>query len=162
MSSTVWLYIALAILIIALIIAGIGVGMFVSGIKEPVKKIKGSADNLKGRIDKLTLETTTLQHRANELKEDMQAKSEKISMFIDGAKGTKNAALDLNSSVKVVTTGIATKAVKDREHIQQVNQWSLMVSDLLDLRDFWVNRKEESATFSSAPLIEDEHQQKIQ
>jgi uncharacterized protein YoxC len=159
MSSTIWLYIALAIFIIALIIAGIGVGMFVSGIKEPLKKIKGSADNLKERMNLLTLETTSLQHHANELKEDMQAKSQKFSTLIDAARGTKNSVLDLNSSVKTITTGVAEKVSRDKGNIAQVNQWSHATSDLLDLRDFWKNRKTESATYSSAPLLD--HKQAI-
>ncbi|PSL40314.1 uncharacterized protein YoxC [Planomicrobium soli] len=156
MSSTVWLYIALAIFVIALIIAGIGVGIFVSGMKGPMKKIKGSVDNLKDRIDKLNLEATSLQHHANELKEDMQAKSEKVTLLIDAARGTKNSFLDLNSSVRTVTVGIASSANRDKRNISQINQWKNATSDLLDLQEFLKNRKNDPAAYYPTPLIGDE------
>ena len=94
MDSTMWLYIALGIFVLGLIIAIVGVVMLISGIKEPVKKMKGSANNLKERVDKLNLEVTTLSHTANELKEDVQVKSEKIGVLVDAAKGTMNSVID--------------------------------------------------------------------
>ncbi|TWT09219.1 DUF948 domain-containing protein [Planomicrobium sp. CPCC 101079] len=156
MSSTIWLYIALAIFIVALIIAIIGVVIFVKGIKEPIKKMKGSADNLKGRMANLQLETTSLQHRANELKEDMAAKSERVSILIDAAKGTKNSVLDLNSSVRVITSGIATNVSQDRRNVAQVNQLSNLTIGLLDLVKDLKYVKEDVTHPSQPPMLGNE------
>ena len=134
MDSTIWLYIALAILIAGLIVAGIGVGMFVSGMKEPMKEMKGSADNLKERMDKLKLETTSLQHHANELKEEMQVKSEKVSVLVDAAKGTKNSVIDLNTAVRTITDDISSSVDRDKSNAAQVRQWSKTAIGILNLR----------------------------
>ncbi|MGI2327845.1 DUF948 domain-containing protein [Planococcus sp. YIM B11945] len=158
MDSAIWLYIALAIVVIALIVAGIGVGLFIKGMKEPMKKIKGSADNLKGRMDSLKLETTSLQHHANELKEDMQVKSEKVTVLIDAAKGTKNSVLDLNSSVKLITSGIAKNASQDKENVEQVNQAIGTTSTVLELWGFWKNRGNATSADSQQLLIENKQQ----
>lgn len=133
MDSTIWLYVALGIVILGIVIAGIGVFLMIKGIKEPMKEIKGSANNLKGRMDNLKLETTSLQHHTNEIKEDMQAKSEKITVFIDAAKGTKNSVADLNSSVRAITTSITKKVDHDRQHLNQVEQWSNTAVTLLTM-----------------------------
>lgn len=124
MDSTMWLYIALGIFVLGLIIAIVGVVMMISGIKEPVKKIKGSANNLKERVDKLNLEATTLSHTANELKEDVQMKSENISVFVDAAKGTMNSVIDLNATVHAITVDISSRVDRDKQNIAQVNQYS--------------------------------------
>lgn len=133
MDSTMWLYIALAILVVGLIVAGIGIGLFMSGMKEPMKKIKGSTDNLKERMDKLKLETTSLQHHANELKEDMQVKSEKVSVLIDAAKGTKNSVIDLNSSVRAITSNVSSEVSQSEQNAAQVKQLSNTAVGLLTL-----------------------------
>lgn len=124
MDSTIWLYIALAIFVVGLIIAIVGVVMLISGIKEPMKKMKGSANNLKERVDKLNLEVTTLSHNANELKEDVQLKSEKVGTLVDAAKGTVNSVIDLNASVRAITGGIASQVDHDKQRVAEVNQYS--------------------------------------
>lgn len=128
-----WLYIALALVILGLIIAAIGVFLLLKGMKEPMKKIKGSANNLKERMDKLTLETTSLQHRSNEMKEDMKMKSEKIGFVVDAAKGTKNSVLDLNATVHAITTNISSKVDHDKSNAAQVDQWSSQAIGLIDM-----------------------------
>lgn len=150
MDSAIWWYIALAIVIVGLIIAGIGVFLFIKGMKEPMKEIKGSADNLKGRMDKLKLETTSLSHHANELKEDMQVKSEKVSLFVDAAKGTKNSVLDLNSAVRTKTVNIASRVDHDRQNVAQVEQWS---NTVVGLANFWQERKAAKKRQSEPLLI---------
>lgn len=127
MDAAIWLYIALGIIVLGLIIAGIGIGMLIAGAKEPMKEMKGSADNLKSRMDKLTLETTNLQHTTSELKEDIQQKSEKVSVLVNAAKGTINSAVDLNAVVRSTTDGIANKVEHSRENAAQVDQWKSMV-----------------------------------
>ncbi|MDJ0331299.1 DUF948 domain-containing protein [Planococcus sp. S3-L1] len=124
MDYALWLYIALAIFVVALIIAIIGVVMLIVGMKEPLKKMKGSANNLTDRMGKLQLETTSLSHNANELKEDMQLKSEKITALIDAGKGTVNSVIDLNASVRAITGNIASRVDHNRDNIAEVNQWS--------------------------------------
>ena len=133
MDLTIWLWVALAILVVGLIIAGIGVGIFISGMKEPMKEMKGSANNLKERVDKLNLEASSLQHTTTELSEEIAVKSEKVSVLTDAIKGTKNSLIDLNSSVRTVTDKIADRAERDKENIAQVNQWSNTVEDMLAL-----------------------------
>ncbi|WKA57024.1 DUF948 domain-containing protein [Planococcus shenhongbingii] len=147
MDSTMWLYIALAILIVGLIVAGIGVGLFLKGMKEPLKEIKGSVNNLKERVDKLKLETTSLQHTTNELKEDMQVKSEKVSLFIDAAKGTKNSVVDLNSSVRAITVDVTTRVDQSKENAVQVDQWSNTVVGLVGLWEHRKNAKKRTDTY---------------
>lgn len=133
MDSTMWLYIALGIFVLGLIIAIVGVVMLISGIKEPVKKMKGSANNLKERVDKLNLEATTLSHTANELKEDVQVKSEKIGVLVDAAKGTLNSVVDLNATVRSITGDITTRVDRDKRNIAEVNQYSNTAIGLVDM-----------------------------
>lgn len=138
MDSTIWLYIALAIFVVGLIIAIVGVVMLISGMKEPVKKMKGSANNLKERVDKLNLEVSTLSHNANELKEDVQMKSEKVGVLVDAAKGTMNSVVDLNASVRAITGGIASRVDHDKQSIAEVNQYS---NTAMGFVNFIKNRK---------------------
>ncbi len=137
MDTSTWLYIALGIIVLGLIIAVIGVVLLIIGMKEPMKEIKGSVANLKDRMGKLQLETTSLSHHANELKEDIQMKSEKITLFVDAAKGTKNSVVDLNASVRAITGNIASRVDHDRQHVAQVNEWSNGAMQLLQM---WENR----------------------
>lgn len=131
MDPIIWLYIAIGIIVLGLVIAAIGVFMLIKGMKEPMKEMKGSADNLKGRMDKLMLETTHLQHTTAELKEDIQQKTEKINYVVDAAKGTKNSVLDMNAVVRNITGGISTKVDHDPARAAQVNQWSSTAMGLL-------------------------------
>ena len=124
MDLTMWLWIALAIFVVGLIIAGIGAGIFMSGMKEPMKEMKGSANSLKERMDKLNLEASSLQHTTTELQEGIAVKSEKISVLTDAVKGTKNSLIDLNSSVRAITDRIAVRTEQDKQKVAQVNQWS--------------------------------------
>lgn len=133
MDTAMWLYIALALVVLGLIVAAVGVVLLMKGMKEPMKEIKGSANNLKERMDKLNLETTSLQHRTNELKEDMKMKSEKVSFFVDAAKGTKNSVIDLNASVHAITSNIASRVDHDKSNAAQVDQWSTQAIGLIDL-----------------------------
>lgn len=133
MDSTIWLYIALGIFVLGLIIAIVGVVMLISGIKEPMKKMKGSANNLKERVDKLNLEATTLSHTANELKEDVQVKSEKIGVLVDAAKGTMNSVIDLNATVRSITGDITTRVDRDKRNIAEVNQYSNTAIGLVNM-----------------------------
>ncbi|MFD1030631.1 DUF948 domain-containing protein [Metaplanococcus flavidus] len=133
MDLTMWLWIALAILVVGLIIAGIGVGMFVKGMKEPMKKIKGSANNLKERVDKLNLEASSLTHTTTELQEEIAVKSEKVSVLTDAIKGTKNSLIDLNASVRSVTDKIVYRAEHDRENVRQVKKITSTTEDILHL-----------------------------
>ena len=133
MDSTIWLYIALGIFVLGLIIAIVGVVMLISGIKEPVKKMKGSANNLKERVDKLNLEVTTLTHTANELKEDVQVKSEKVGVLVDAAKGTMNSVVDLNATVRSITGDITTRVDQDKRNIAEVNQYSNTAIGLVNM-----------------------------
>lgn len=133
MDLTMWLWIALAILIVGLIIAGIGVGIFVKGMKEPMKEIKGSANNLKERMDNLNLEASSLQHTTAELSEEIAVKSEKISAFTDAAKGTVNSVIDLNASIRVITDKIIYRAEHDRQNIREVKRITNTVDDMIHL-----------------------------
>lgn len=141
MDPIIWLYIALGIIVLGLIVAVAGVVMLLSGIKEPMKEMKGSADNLKGRVDKLMIETGHLQHTANELKEDIQQKSEKVGFVIDAAKGTKNSVLDLNAFVHTITDGIAKKVEQDPANRAQVAQYS---NNAAGLMSYLENKKAEN------------------
>lgn len=133
MDSTIWWYIALGILVLGLIIAGIGVGMFVQGMKEPMKKIKGSAGNLKERVDGLNLEVSSLTHTATELKEEIAVKSEKVSVLVDAAKGTMNSVIDLNASIRSITDKIVYRAEHDRENVQQVKKLTSTADSIIHL-----------------------------
>jgi len=157
MDSTTWLYIALIIFLAGLIIAIIGVVLLIVGMKEPMKEIKGSANNLKERADKLQLEAASLSHHANELKEDIQMKSEKITVLVDAAKGTMNSVIDLNASVRSITGNIASRVDHDRENIAQVNEWSNGAIKLLTLLENQRRIESNRPTYSS-PSLHDEKQ----
>lgn len=156
MDSSVWWWIALGIVVVALIIGGIGVGLFIAGMKEPLKEMKGSANNLKERMENLKLETTTLQHRANELKEDMQVKSEKVTIFLDAAKGAKNSALDLNASVRAVTGDVASRVHRDKRKNAEVNYWSNSAMNLLTIWEDWKDAENREAIYLEAEVSENE------
>ncbi|MCH4826394.1 DUF948 domain-containing protein [Planococcus halocryophilus] len=157
MDSTTWLYIALIIFLAGLIIAIIGVVLLIVGMKEPMKEIKGSANNLKERADKLQLEAASLSHHANELKEDIQMKSEKITVLVDAAKGTMNSVIDLNASVRSITGNIASRVDHDRENIAQVNEWSNGAIKFLTLLENQRRIESNRPTYSS-PSLHDEKQ----
>lgn len=133
MDSTIWWLIALGILVLGLIIAGIGVALFVSGMKEPLKKIKGSGDNLKERVGKLNLEVSSLMHTTSELQEEIAVKSEKVTFLMDAAKGTKNSVIDLFGSVRSVTDKIAMRVEHNGENVAQVKQLSTTAMNIVNL-----------------------------
>lgn len=155
MDSTIWLYIALAIFVVGLIIAIVGVVMLISGMKEPVKKMKGSANNLKERVDKLNLEATTLSHTTNELKEDIQMKSEKVSVLTDAAKGTVNSIIDLNASVRAITGDIASKVDRDKRSIAEVNQYSNTAMGFLSFIKNRISSETIDATYTPTSVTDD-------
>ncbi len=133
MDTAIWLYIALGLIVLGLIIAGIGALLLVKGMKEPMNEIKDSTKSLKERMDKLNLESTSLQHHANELKEDMNKKSEKISYTVDAAKGIKNSVIDLNATVHAMTKNISSRVDRDKRNIAEVEQMSTMAITAIDL-----------------------------
>lgn len=157
MDSTTWLYIALVIFLAGLVIAIIGVVLLIVGMKEPVKDMKSSANKLKERTDKLQLEVATLSHHANELKEDIQTKSEKVTVLVDAAKGTMNSVIDLNASVRSITGNIASRVDHDRENIAQVNEWSTGAVKLLALVEKQRRTVSNRPTYSS-PSLHDKKQ----
>lgn len=133
MDSTIWWIIALGILVLGLIIAGVGVFLFIKGMKEPMKKIKGSAGNLKERFDKLNLEVSSLQHTATELSEEIAVKSEKINVLVDAGKGTMNSLVDLNASVRAITDRLVYRAEHDKENNRQVKRVTDTAEDIIHL-----------------------------
>ncbi len=151
MDPIIWLYIAIGIVVLGLIVAIAGVVMLLSGIKEPMKEMKGSADNLKGRVDKLMLETTHLQHTTTELQEDIQQKTEKIAVLVDGAKGTINSIIDMNSVVRSITSGISKKVENDPAHRAQVSQYSNNAAGLMKYLDSQKDQGQPNATYNPEP-----------
>lgn len=133
MDSTMYLWIALGILVLAIIIAGIGAFLFMKGMKEPMKKIKGSMDKLKDRMDKLNLEASSLKHTTTELSEEIAVKSEKVSVLTDAITGTKNSLIDLNASVRSVTDGIIDRSEQKRENRLQVQQFTNTADSIIHL-----------------------------
>lgn len=133
MDSTIWWIIALGILVLGLIIAGVGVFLFIKGMKEPMKKIKGSADNLKERFDKLNLEVSSLQHTATEISEEIAVKSEKIGVLVDAGKGTMNSLVDLNASVRAITDRLVYRAEHDMETNRQVKRVTNTAENIIHL-----------------------------
>lgn len=133
MDESIWWYIALGILVLGLIIAGIGAGLFIKGMKEPLKKMKGSAGNLKERFDALNLEVSSLTHTAAELKDELAVKSEKVSFFVDAAKGTINSLVDLNASIRVITDKIVSRSEQDPDNIKQVKRFTTTADDIIHL-----------------------------
>lgn len=133
MDSTMYLWIALGILVLAIIIAGIGAVLFMKGMKEPMKKIKGSTDKLKDRVDKLNLEASSLKHTTTELSEEIAVKSEKVGVLTDAVKGTKNSLVDLNVTVRTVTDGIINRSEQDRETKLQVQQFTDTADSIIHL-----------------------------
>ncbi|WP_052131665.1 hypothetical protein [Planococcus sp. CAU13] len=133
MDSTIWWIIIIGILVLGLIIAGIGVALFVKGMKEPMKKIKGSANNMKERFDGLNLELSSLTHTTTELSEEIAVKSEKIGMLVDAGKGTMNSVVDLNASVRAITDRIVGRAERDPENRHQVKRLTNTAEEIIHL-----------------------------
>ncbi|EIM08583.1 hypothetical protein A1A1_00765 [Planococcus antarcticus DSM 14505] len=155
MDAAIWLYIALAIFVVGLIIAIVGVVMLISGIKEPVKKMKGSANNLKERVDKLNLEATTLSHHANELKEDLQMKTEKVNALIDAGKGTVNSVIDLNASVRAITSNISSRVDHDKQSVAQVNQYSNTAMGFLNFIKTQISSETINSTYTPTSVADE-------
>ncbi|MCM3611173.1 DUF948 domain-containing protein [Planococcus sp. MERTA32b] len=133
MDSSIWWWIALGILVLGLIIAIIGVVLFIKGMKEPMKKIKGSADKLKERLDGLNLEVSNLTHTTTELQEEIAVKSEKISVFVDAAKGTVNSVVDMNAAVRAITDRIVSRSEQDPENKRQVKRLTNTADSIIHL-----------------------------
>src|SRR5690606_3115904 len=129
----IWWWIALGILVLGLIIAIIGVVLFIKGMKEPMKKIKGSADKLKERLDGLNLEVSNLTHTTTELQEEIAVKSEKISVFVDAAKGTVNSVVDMNAAVRAITDRIVSRSEQDPGNKRQVKRLTNTADSIIHL-----------------------------
>lgn len=133
MDTTLILWIALGLVILGLVIAVIGILLLLKGMKGPMKEMKGSADNLKERMENIKLETTKLSHTANELKVDIDGKKEKITTVVDAGKGTVNSFVDMNSSVRVITSNISDRVSNSKQNEVAVNQWTGVAANLLGM-----------------------------
>mgnify|MGYP007125788158 CR=1 FL=1 len=76
-----------------------------------------------------------MQHTTKELKEDIQQKSDKVAVLVDGAKGTINSVLDMISVVRSITSGISKKVEDDPANRFQVNQYSNNAAGLMKYLD---------------------------
>ncbi|CEG23292.1 hypothetical protein BN1080_02243 [Planococcus massiliensis] len=151
MDWQILLYIAAIVAAIGFLILCVALAMTLNSLKNTLKEVTGTVAGLENQLQGVTLETTNLLHKTNELAEDIQVKSEKLNTVVDAVKGVGNSVTDLNSSIRRVTSEVSTQVELNQDKIAQVVQWSNVV---MGIRDKWKERKiyESRAASSYAPV----------
>lgn len=151
MDWQILLYIAAIVAAIGFLILCVALAMTLNSLKNTLKEVTGTVAGLENQLQGVTLETTNLLHKTNELAEDIQVKSEKLNTVVDAVKGVGNSVTDLNSSIRRVTSEVSTQVEMNQDKIAQVVQWSNVV---MGIRDKWKERKiyETRAASSYAPV----------
>ncbi|UJF28076.1 DUF948 domain-containing protein [Planococcus sp. 107-1] len=151
MDWQILLYIAAIVAAIGFLILCVALAMTLNSLKNTLKEVTGTVAGLENQLQGVTLETTNLLHKTNELAEDIQVKSEKLNTVVDAVKGVGNSVTDLNSSIRRVTSEVSTQVEMNQDKIAQVVQWSNVV---MGIRDKWKERKiyETRASSSYAPV----------
>ncbi|GKW46658.1 DUF948 domain-containing protein [Planococcus sp. NCCP-2050] len=151
MDWQILLYIAAIVAAIGFLILCVALAMTLNSLKNTLKEVTGTVAGLENQLQGVTLETTNLLHKTNELAEDIQVKSEKLNTVVDAVKGVGNSVTDLNSSIRRVTSEVSTQVEMNQDKIAQVVQWSNVV---MGIRDKWKERKiyESRAASSYAPV----------
>ncbi|RNF40807.1 DUF948 domain-containing protein [Planococcus salinus] len=151
MDWSILLYIAAIVAAVGFLILCIALAMTLNSLKNTLKEVTGIVSGLENQLQGVTLETTNLLHKTNELTEDIQSKSEKLNTMVDAVRGVGNSVNDLNSSVRRITTTVSSQVEQNEDKIAQVVQWSNV---LMGVRDKWKERKiyESRAAASYEPV----------
>src|SRR5690606_23036778 len=152
MDWQILLYIAAIVAAVGFLILCVALAMTLNSLKNTLKEVSGTVAGLENQLQGVTLETTNLLHKTNELAEDIQVKTEKLNGVVDAVKGVGNSVTDLNASVRRITMSIASQAEQNEEKIAQVVQWSNVA---MGIRDKWKARKvystREAQTYQPVP-----------
>lgn len=151
MEWEILLYIAAIVAAIGFLILCVALAMTLNSLKNTLKEVSGTVSGLESQLQGVTLETTNLLHKTNELAEDIQVKSEKMNTVVDAVKGVGNSVTDLNASIRRITSTVSSQVEDNEEKIAQVVQWSNVV---MGIRDKWKERKiyEARAASSYEPI----------
>lgn len=125
------LYIAAIVAAIAFLILCISLAKTLSSLKNTLHSVSGTLDGLTQQLEGVTTETTALLHKTNVLAEDILQKSEKLNTVVDAVKDVGESVTGLNTTVRRVSSSIATEAERNSDKIAQVVQWSNVVIDIL-------------------------------
>ncbi|HSI66827.1 MAG TPA: DUF948 domain-containing protein [Planococcus sp. (in: firmicutes)] len=147
MDWTILLYIAAIVAAVGFLILCIALAMTFNSLKNTLKEVSGTVSGLENQLQGVTLETTNLLHKTNELAEDIQDKSVKLNSVVDAVRGVGNSVNDLNSSVRRITTTVSTHVEQNEEKIAQVVQWGNVA---MGIRDKWKERKVYEARAASS------------
>lgn len=118
------LYLSVALIAIAFTILVVYVSKTLKALQETLTNVAGTLSGLENQLEGITLETTTLLHKTNELAEDIQHKSDKLNTVVESVKDVGTTIQHLNQSVKRVTTTATTNLEQNQDKVNQVVQWS--------------------------------------
>lgn len=151
MDWKILLYIAAIVAAVGFLVLCVALAMTLNSLKNTLKEVSGTVSGLENQLQGVTLETTNLLHKTNELAEDIQVKSEKLNTVVDAVRGVGNSVTDLNSSVRRITSTVSTHVEQNEDKIAQVVQWGNVA---MGIRDKWKERKiyEARASQSYAPV----------
>ncbi|MCP8617148.1 DUF948 domain-containing protein [Salirhabdus salicampi] len=124
------LYISALIAAIAFAVLVIYLAGTLKAARNTLTEVAESLDSLQKQMEGITVESTALLNKANQLTEDIQKKSEKLNHLVDGIYGIGDSVHQFNRSIESVSNEIVTSAETHKGNAAQVVTWGQAAIDL--------------------------------
>lgn len=142
------LYVSIAIIAVAFFILVVYLIQTLKSSQKTLDSVSRTLIGLENQLRGVTSETTELLKKTNALAEDVQKKSQNLNSVVDAVKDVGTSVQRFNQSIDQISNKVITGVQNQQDKISQVVQWSQV---LMELRDRWKQRRNQSAPVSSAP-----------
>ncbi|MBM7649650.1 uncharacterized protein YoxC [Bacillus ectoiniformans] len=126
------LYLSAAVAAIAFLILVLNVSKTLKSVDKTLDSLSRTVDRLEGQLQGVTTETAELLHKTNVLAEDIQQKTEQLNTVVYAVKDVGSSVQNLNTSLKKVTTTVASQMERNQYKISQAVQWGNVVKQLVE------------------------------
>jgi uncharacterized protein YoxC len=119
--------------IIAALAFAVLVGFLAGTLKATQRTLNNIANTLEGfekQMEGITMETTALLHKTNQLAEDILDKSKKLNNLVEGIHGVGDSIKQFNGSLQKVSNEIVKESERNKESAAQAVKWGQAIIEL--------------------------------
>ncbi|WLR44207.1 DUF948 domain-containing protein [Bacillus carboniphilus] len=126
------LYLSVALIAVAFTVLVVYLAKALKSMSNTLNQVSGTLEGMEKQLQGITTETTSLLHKTNALAEDVQQKSERLNVLVDGIKDVGTTVQSFNDSLQRASTSVSNQVHQNKEKVSQVIQWSNVFIDIWD------------------------------
>ncbi|MBD1380152.1 DUF948 domain-containing protein [Metabacillus arenae] len=137
------LYLSVALIAIAFTVLVVYLSKTLHSLNVTLTNVAGTLEGLEKQMQGITIETTDLLHKTNQLAEDIQHKSDRLNTVVAAVQDVGTSLQRFNQSVQKVSTTVSTNLEQNQDKISQVVQWG---NTAMEIWEKWKMKKQKPET----------------